>query len=467
MKEFLFVLFYQVIGAVEAAVIIGGIVWLAKRKDEKDGRKPNPDFTPPPEKKPEVELRSALIKTVNGEKIAQRWYSPDEQIPQYAILQGEPYKFLAEMDKDGGKLVEFVRIKPTTTGTSAIEPKPKAVEGHITQCEYCRFYTGESPDYGLCDIWKERVWMGMTCIEFKPKARTDNRCFNCKKFSWMKPSRDVGYHLPFCDNINCFLDDDPHEFSCSNHAKMEQKEINMRETIHEDEMRKEDAKESKYDNASPFYAPFCNLTREQVLDGLDRYTKAFHPNDLLDRVENEMKRIKDDQRTGTQPIQSFIGEVRGGPGNEVKGTVTAKSAEELEEKLKALSDRLDRAEKKPVTPERLKEAGLEVEPVNIFTPAKADFLDAKCGDCKFFVNSLNGGYCTQRGWAVNAHEKRRCRLFEKYEAPVRTTHICKNCKHYLETEEGATTGLCGMKDEITFGSNYSACFEKREEKDHE
>ena len=133
MNDFLLVLFYQAIAAVNTAVILSGIIWLAKRKEEKDGRKPNPEFTPPPEKKPEVELRSALIKTVNGEKIAQRWYSPDEEIPQYAILQGEPYKFLSDVDKDGGKLVEFVRIKPPTTGASVVKPKPRSAEAYIRE----------------------------------------------------------------------------------------------------------------------------------------------------------------------------------------------------------------------------------------------------------------------------------------------------------------------------------------------
>lgn len=48
MNDFLLVLFYQAIVAVNTAVILNSIIWLAKRKDEKDERKPNPDFTPPP-----------------------------------------------------------------------------------------------------------------------------------------------------------------------------------------------------------------------------------------------------------------------------------------------------------------------------------------------------------------------------------------------------------------------------------
>lgn len=99
--------------------------------------------------------------------------------------------------------------------------------------------------------------------------------------------------------------------------------------------------------------------------------------------------------------------------------------------------------------------------------SETDFINAKCGDCKRYANGLYGGYCILRNEPANPHERRRCYFFKKYEAPVRTTHICKNCKHYLATEEGAATGLCGMKDEITFGNNYSDCFEKREEKDHE
>ena len=168
--------------------------------------------------------------------------------------------------------------------------------------------------------------------------------------------------------------------------------------------------------------PFCNLTREQVLDGLDRYIKAFHPNDLLDRVENKnRKRIKDDQRTGSQPIQSFFGEVRGGPGNEVMGTVTAKSAEELEEKLKALSGTLDRTDKKPVTPERLKEAGFELEPVMVYNPAEESV--------------------------------------RRYEAAFMK---CRNCKHYLATDESAMAGTCGKMEEIVFADACRACFEAKE-----
>lgn len=378
MKEFLLVLFYQAIVAVNTAVILSAIVWLAKRKDEKDGRKPNPDFTPPPEKKPEVELRSALIKTVNGEKIAQRWYSPDEQIPRYAILQGEPYKFFAEIDKDGGKLVEFARIKPPTTGSAAIKPK--------------------------CGISADEAAKLVSKLAEAPACLGDNS--ELDELEYEPPM-----HIPT-----------------------------------------EGAKEHKCDKYSCLYSPFCNLTREQVLDGLDRYIKAFSPNDLLDRVENEMKRIKDDQRTGTQPIQSFIGEVRGGPGNEVMGTVAAKSAEELEEKLKALSDRLDRIEKKPVTPERLKEAGFE-----------AEYLNAKCGECKNWKRDNQiFGHCALRRCPVKEYERRQCQFFEKWEAPAKTTHICRNCKHYLATDEDAATGLCGMKDEITFPYSCHACFEKRE-----
>lgn len=107
------------------------------------------------------------------------------------------------------------------------------------------------------------------------------------------------------------------------------------------------------------------------------------------------------------------------------------------------------------------------EPESAKPHEEDDFINAKCGDCKHYANSLDGGYCVLRRCQVKAHEKWRCYFFKKYEAPVRTTHICKNCKHYLATEEESVTGLCGMNDEITFGNNYRACFEKREGKDHE
>ena len=252
MKEFLFALFYQAIVAVNTAVIIGSIVWLAKRKEEKDGRKPNPEFTPPP------------TRHSGG-------YQPKP----------------SEMPK------------PPTNGSAAIKPK-----------------------YGI--------------------------------------SADEA---------------------------------------------------------------------EKLVSKLAEASACLGGNSELD---------------------------------------------ELRERVKEFADRLDRVEKKPVTTERLKEAGFEAEPVNVFNPAEesaeryeTDFINAKCGDCKRYANGLYGGYCILRNEPVNSHERRRCYFFKKYEAPVRTTHICKNCKHYLVTEEGAATGLCGMMEEIVFGKNYHACFEKREEKDHE
>lgn len=318
MNDFLLVLFYQAIVAVNAAVILSAIVWLAKRKDEKDGRKPNPDFMAPPEKKPEVELRSALIKTVNGEKIAQRWYSPDEQIPQYAILQGEPYKFLAEMDKDGGKLVEFVRIKPpTTVQLGGYQPKP-------------------------CEM---------------PKPPT---------------------------------------------------------------------------TGSAAIKPKCGISADEAAKLVSKLAEA----------------------------SACLG------GNS--------ELDELRERVKDLAYRLDRAEKKPVTPERLKEAGFETEKVRVFDPAEKRWTyrevvkNSKCSDCKHWKKETcsSVGRCEVLDRPTKWYE-RGCQLFDKWEPPIQTTHICRNCKHYLATDEDTTVGLCGMKDEITFGYNYSACFEKREEKDHE
>lgn len=305
MNDFLFSLFYQVIGAVNAAVILSAIVWLAKRKDEKDGRKPNQDFTPPP------------TKHSDG-------YQPKPS--------GMP--------------------KPPTTGTNVIEPK-----------------------------------------------------------------------------------------------------------------------KHKYDKFSCFCAPFCNLTREQVLDGLDRYIKGFSSNDLLDRVENEIReRTKDDQRTGTQTIQSFFGEVRGGPGNQVLGTVTANSAEELKEKLKALSDTLDRTDKKPVTPERLKEAGFEAEPVNVFNPAdeSVNRYEARtaqfphyCGNCiahrqEKFDGEIIHVCMRHKVWLHNQERwdggcdawepsPAICKLYKEW-----ADGFCSSCKYFEPEEPGQKRGmgLCARNDEI-------------------
>lgn len=356
MKDLLLVLFYQAIGTVNAAAIISGIIWLAKRKDENDGRKPNPDFTQPPKKEPEVELRSALIRTVNGEKFAYRWYDPDEQIPQYAILQGEPYKFFAEMDKDGGKLVEFVRIKPPTTGTNAIEPKRR------------------------WDSWDEDD------AEFEKVIRyaVEHEC----SYQAAKLALASGY----------------------NPAQ----------------------KEKPPTTGSAAIKPKCGISADEAAKLYSKLAEAS---------------------------------ARLGGNSEL---------DEPRERVKDVADRLDRTDKKPVTPERMKEAGFGVEPVNVFNPAEesaerseTDFINAKCADCKYYANSLSGGYCVLRKEPANPNERRRCYFFKKYEAPAKNTNICQNCKHYLATDEDATTGICGMNDEITFGNNYSDCFEKREEKDHE
>lgn len=401
MNDFLLVLFYQAIVAVNAAVILSAIVWLAKRKEEKDGRKPNPDFTPPQTKR-----KHDYFMQAETDGVVRRWANRGAAFPKEITVCGKQYmlwSFNAGPDAD---VAEYREIKPPTTGTNVIEPKPPILYG--------------------------RTNGKMLYAEMLKRAQQEIEKHETRRGGYQpKPS---GTPKPPTTGTNAIT-----------------------------------PKEHKRDKYSCLYSPFCNLTREQVLDGLDRYIKDFHQNDLLDRVENEMKRIKDDQRTGTQPIQSFIGEVRGGLGNEVMGTVTAKSAEELEEKLKALADRLDRAKKKPVTLERMKEDGFETVKVRVFDPAEKRWTyrevvkNSKCSDCKHWKKETcsSVGKCEVLDRPTKWYE-RGCQLFEKWEPPIQTTNICQNCKHYLATEEGAETGLCGMKDEITFGNNYSDCFEKRE-----
>ena len=79
--------------------------------------------------------------------------------------------------------------------------------------------------------------------------------------------------------------------------------------------------------------------------------------------------------------------------------------DELEEKLKTLADTLDRTDKKPVTPERLKEMGFETEKVE-----------------------------------------------------------CRNCKHFLATDDEPITGICNPADEIVFANSIRPCFEPKEKK---
>ena len=39
--------------------------------------------------------------------------------------------------------------------------------------------------------------------------------------------------------------------------------------------------------------------------------------------------------------------------------------------------------------------------------------------------------------------------------------ICRNCKHFLTTDEEATVGECGLNDEIMFKDETRACFERK------
>lgn len=378
MKVILLFLFYQAIVAVNTAVILSNIIWLAKRKDEKDGRKPNPDFTPPPEKK---------------------------------------------------------QPKPPTTWTNVIEPKPHGY--HLTMTTYdakdygkTHTFNGEEYERTMAAQSGDGSVVSMIYIRKHPQPKPYPHDIEALKASLDEWKREPPMHIPT-----------------------------------------EGAKEHKRDKFSCFYAPFSNLTREQVLDGLDRYIKDFHPNDLLDRVENEIrKRIKDDQRTGTQPIQSFIGEVRGGPGNEVMGTVAAKSAEELEEKLKALSDTLDRTGKKPVTPERLKEAGFEAEPVNVFNPAEEGVkryeartaqLPHYCGNCiahrqEKFDGEIIHVCMRHKVWLHNQERwdggcdawepsPAICKLYKEW-----ADGFCASCEYFEPDEPGQKRGmgLCARNDEI-------------------
>ena len=72
--------------------------------------------------------------------------------------------------------------------------------------------------------------------------------------------------------------------------------------------------------------------------------------------------------------------------------------DELQERLKDIADRLDRAEKKPVTPERLKEAGFEVAPVH------------SCGSCYWFSEGGGGkfGLCIRNDEIADRDGQKAC-----------------------------------------------------------
>lgn len=305
MNDFLLVLFYQAIVAVNTAVILSGIIWLAKRKDEKDGRKPNPDFTPPPEKKPPA---------------------------------------------------------PPTTGTSAIEPKKRKYD------EYSAL------PYAVGTV--QRFYKILTCA-----------IVQAENGKIIIPPEEAGTPV--------------------------------------------------------------SVYGEGKIYG---YVQTLLPDDGND----DGKAYSINPRTG---------EVEGYPA--IDGTIyrvyfwtSGKAAKTVHTSPYSGPDKIE---------------ALEEAPLTFFNPAEEsvkryehDCIDAKCADCWFCVSSLGGGnYCALRKEPVNLHERRRCHYFKRYEAPSLTTHICKNCKHYLATEEGEATGLCGMMEEIVFGNSCRACFEKREGKDHE
>lgn len=352
MKDFLFALFYQVIGAVNAAVIIGGIVWLAKRKDEKDGRKPNPEFTPPPTRhsggyqpKPS-EMPKPPTTGTSVAKPKRHKYDEYSALP-YAVGTVQrfckPILTSAIVLAEDGKIV----IPPEESGTPVSGYGDGKIYGYVQTLapddgnDDGKAYsinprTGEVEGYPAIDgtVYRVYFWTSGKAVKavrvtpFDGVLKADIRGNEAPKRRWDS------------------WDEDDAEF--------------------EKVVRYAVEHECSYQAAKLALASVCNPAEE-----------------------------------------------------------SAKPHEEV------------------------------------------DFANAKCGDCKHYANSIDGGYCDLRRCPVKAHEKRQCHLFEKYKAPVRTTHICKNCKHYLATEEGAATGLCGMKDEITFGYNYGACFEKREGKDHE
>ncbi len=127
----------------------------------------------------------------------------------------------------------------------------------------------------------------------------------------------------------------------------------------------------------------------------------------------------------------FIGEIRGGPGNQVLGTVTAKSAEELKEKLEAFS-------KQPITVFDSAKEGWETKQIS---PEEAKTLPCKL--CKHYVSDEmrdNYGYCVRNDEIMGAYDRKGC--FERKVAPDEM--CCENCA-YLSTLGGdnicAHTGL--------------------------
>lgn len=95
MSDFLSFLFYQAIVAVNTAVILNAIIWLAKRKEKQSEKKPNPDFTPPPT------TGSNAIKP-KGYRITQLTEEYPTGTPETIFCNGELYrKSFSALSADG------------------------------------------------------------------------------------------------------------------------------------------------------------------------------------------------------------------------------------------------------------------------------------------------------------------------------------------------------------------------------
>lgn len=132
----------------------------------------------------------------------------------------------------------------------------------------------------------------------------------------------------------------------------------------------------------------------------------------------------------------------------------ASTTDEIAEKFNEIANAIDRTDKKPVTPERLKEAGFETEPVSTYRPEEEIIKRYEAVQERLETVRLSAEKAL----------KEQTERFEKLKAAgpaVAPVHSCGSCYWYSEGG-GGKFGLCIRNDEIADRDGQKACFDPQE-----
>lgn len=167
MKDFMLILFYQAIVAVNTAIIVNGIIWLARRKDKQE-KKPNPDFSPPPTKKPPA-------PPTTGTNVIK---PKDTTFYTLEIRDGAGNPvvatFSAKSEEELKEKIEKLKEKPIAVYAPA-EESVKRYEQRMTRiCRNCKHFltTDEEATEGECGLNDEIMFKDETRACFEPKSST-------------------------------------------------------------------------------------------------------------------------------------------------------------------------------------------------------------------------------------------------------------------------------------------------------